>query len=108
MLGQDVTFDGNISDVKEQLRQQIAAKFEVAKPSAITAYHCVSLQITASTIMSTDIVTLVRSQKPLIQVRISTLCILYTLFTKVVKFMILFTNISNICGIRGIHDNYIL
>ena len=32
MFGLDVTFDGNITDIKDQLREQIAAMFEVMKP----------------------------------------------------------------------------
>ena len=33
MFGLDVTFDGNITDIKNQLREQIAAMFEVTQLS---------------------------------------------------------------------------
>ncbi|XP_065917647.1 peroxidasin homolog [Dysidea avara] len=55
VLGLNITFDGNITDIQDQMKQALADQFEVD----------------VSTILTTNIVTIPRTQTPLIQVYFS-------------------------------------
>ena len=43
MFGLEVTFDGDITNIKDQLREQIANKFEVPNLLAVTQHSTVGV-----------------------------------------------------------------